>query len=243
MVLLQLLGMVAFILASVILGVKLLLLWHRTHELPELSVGLGFLLGGGLGYVSFMALTVAMMQGNLVLIRIFSLVGLAFCCCGALLMGVAAREIYRPTARWPWLYLGVISAFMLGGWITLLRLPAGQSSALFWWTITPSAFIYAWVGLEGWLLQKVLAKRARLGMADPLVVSRAFQWSLSSLYVVVMITIGPIVYLMGSQDASHFPAWASMLQSGCGLATAGAIWLGFFPPAFYRGRLAKTYGA
>ena len=243
MVLLQLLGMVAFIAASVVLGVKLLLLWRRTHEVPEFSIGMAFLLGGGLGYLAFLALTVAAMHHDQVLVHNFSLVGLAFACSGALSMGIGAKSIYRASVHWPWLFLAAISACMFAGWTTLFRNPVGQVSDAFWWTITPSIAIYAWVGLEGWMLYQVLSKRARLGMAEPVVVGRTFQWSLSSLYVVVMIGIGPIVRLTVGPDPGAYPAWASTLQSFCGLATAAAIWLGFFPPAFYRGRLAKTYGA
>ena len=242
MALLQLAGMTAFILASVVLGMKLLLLWSRTRESAELGVGLSFLVGGGLGYTAFLGLFVVAQQGDLALARVLALAGLACSCFGALLMGAGAKGIYRPAARWPWLYMVPIAGGMFWGWGEVFRTPAGTPTDAFWWTITPAALIYVWVGVEGWLLHSVLAKRARLGMADPVVVGRAFQWGLSCVFVFVMIGLGPLVRIVTGPGA-EYPAWASFVQSLCGLATAGAIWLGFFPPAFYRGRLARAYGA
>src|SRR4029453_2516086 len=56
---LQLAGQVAFSGASLVLGAKLLLTWRRTREAPERGVRLAFLLGGGVGYLAWLALAVA----------------------------------------------------------------------------------------------------------------------------------------------------------------------------------------
>jgi hypothetical protein len=51
MTLVQHLGMLAFLLTSLAVGVRLLLLWRRTRELPELTIGLAFVLAGFAGGV------------------------------------------------------------------------------------------------------------------------------------------------------------------------------------------------
>ena len=50
MELLGAIGGVSFILASLVIGLRLLLLARRTRELPEFVIGLALFLMGGLGY-------------------------------------------------------------------------------------------------------------------------------------------------------------------------------------------------
>jgi hypothetical protein len=58
MAVVQLAGYVAFIVASLVLGTRLVWLWRRTREWLELVIGAAFWLAGGLGYMAWLALGV-----------------------------------------------------------------------------------------------------------------------------------------------------------------------------------------
>jgi len=53
-------GFAAFFVASLVCGVRLVALWHRNRELPELLIGLGVL---GIGPVGFGFITIGQLVG------------------------------------------------------------------------------------------------------------------------------------------------------------------------------------
>ena len=53
--LLGLLGFGTFLTVSVVVGTRLLLLARRTRKLPELAIGLNFILAGAVGYALLLA--------------------------------------------------------------------------------------------------------------------------------------------------------------------------------------------
>ena len=57
MELFALVGLSAYCLVSLVVGIRLLLLARRTRELPELLIGLAFLTGGAIGYTILVAST------------------------------------------------------------------------------------------------------------------------------------------------------------------------------------------
>jgi hypothetical protein len=241
MLALQLIGQGAFIVASLALGAKLLALHRRTGETPELAIGLSFLLGGGLGYLSWFALAVLALRGAdpLVVHRV-ALFGLACTCVGAAWNGVGTAAIFRPGRGWPRLYVGAIALGMAGGWVALALAEPGGDGMQFWVGIVLAAFIYGWGALESALLSRVLHKRARLGMADPLVVNRTAQWGLASLAIVMMIVISFTARLVYGLTS---PEWVAALSAFIGVVAATSIWLGFFPPRAIRDRLARAYAS
>jgi len=241
MVLLQLIGQGAFIAASLMLGVKLLLLARRTRELPELGIGLAFLLGGGLGYVAWFAIAVATIQGGSpALVHRIAAFGLACSVAGAIWNGVGNVAIFRPGRTWARLYVGALGLAMGAGWVVFCVEEPGSGSMAFWVPVTLATLIYGWGAGESLLLARLLHKRARLGMADPLVVNRAAQWGFANVAIVVLVAIslcGRLVYGVA------LPAWISALNAGFGLVGATAIWLGFFPTRGLRERLARIYAS
>ena len=57
-------GFIAFFLVSLTVGVRLLLLWRRTRQLPELLIGIGVLGIGPVGFGLQMAGAVRMQAGH-----------------------------------------------------------------------------------------------------------------------------------------------------------------------------------
>ena len=241
MVTLMLIGQAVFIAASFALGAKLLLLWRRTRQVPELCIGLSSLFGGGVGYVSWLVLAIlTLREASPVAIRIVVLYGLACSCFGAIALGLGSARIFRPAARWPRYFIGALALVMIGCWALQAAEEMGRTSLAFWVALSALVPIYAWSSIEALLLAQVLHKRARIGLSDPVVVHRTAQWGVSNAAAVLMTLIS-----IGARIAygPELPTWASMLNACVGLAASGAIWLGFFPPAPVRQRLARAYGS
>ncbi len=238
MVVLQLAGQGGFILASFLLGLKLVGLWRRTGEMPELAIGLSFLLGGGLGFLSWFVLAIATLQGaGLQQLHGVSIFGLTMTCSGTLCLGVGQRQIYRPGAAWPWMLIGAVAVVMSVGWVGHLAGTPGVSK-WFWLPIGATLPIYGWGVVEAFLLGRTLHKRARLGLADPAVVNRIVNWGIGGGCVTIMVSLsllGRLAY------GPLFPAALSAFNASLGLVAALAIWLGFFPPAAYLQRVARAY--
>jgi hypothetical protein len=77
-------------------------------------------------------------------------------------------------------------------------------------------------------------------MADPIMVSRALQWSISGWIVLLMMGISVVSVIASGGEVPPF--WAT-LQSLLGILCAGVIWIGFFPNEFVRSRLARVYAS
>jgi hypothetical protein len=238
MVLAQFLGQGAFIVASLVLGLKLLLLWRRTREVPELTLGLSFVVGGAIGYVSWFVLGIAAMKGaSASVVHAIALVGLAASCSGATLNGIGVARVFRGDARWPLVGVGALGLVMAVGWATYWR-ATGLGSMTFWISMIAATPIYAWGAFEALSLALALHKRARIGLADPIVVNRLAQWGVSGIAVVGMIVIALVSRMI------HGPTpqpWTQAVAALLGLLAAATIWMGFFPPAALRTRLQRAY--
>jgi hypothetical protein len=235
----QLIGQGAFIVASLALAARLLLRWRQTREVPEFAIGVSFLLGGGLGYLSWFALAVGVLQGFApAVLHGIVLFGLACTCLGALALGAGLARIYRPSEHWPIPCLGAVALVMLASWFALAASPPGGDGLAFWVGLLAAAPIYAWGALESFMLSRLLARRSRLGLADPLVAHRSAQWGVSCTGVVVMISLSFVSSIVQGPALSE---WVVALVAGCGLVSAAAIWLGFFPPLVLRERLARAF--
>lgn len=241
MALLQLVGMGAFVVASLALGAKLLGLWRRTREVPELTLGVAFLLGGGLGYLAFFALLVAASQGaGTRTLVAFLLLGLVCTCLGALAHAVGVASIFRPGARWTTPAIAAVALWVAGAWITGVVGGPERAGHAFWAAVLGVLPLYVWAASEAFVVAHTLHRRARLGLADPVVAHRMAQWGVAS-SVVVAITLSSFAARLVYGPV--MPPWVGTMNALLGLVAAAAIWLGFFPPRAVRARLAAAYGS
>jgi hypothetical protein len=240
MQLVQMLGFAAFIVAAFVLGVRLLLLWRRTREVPELAMGLAFLLGGALGYSGWFAYSVVRIGGATnVEARWLVIVSLGLSCLGALTNAAGIHAAFRPGDRRATALLGAFGVLMLIGWADTVRNTSGREAWTFWLAMLTAGATYAWSASECLRLSVLLRKRARFGLAPAHLADRARLWAIAFGAVVLMVLASFGARLASGPDVMP-PSWVSTFQSLCGLACAGAIWLGFFPPAFYRRRFAAS---
>jgi hypothetical protein len=241
MALVQLAGYAAFILASLVLGSRLILLWRRTREIPELVVGGSFLLAGVLGYSAWLVMGIAVGAGaEPATIKKIVIVGLGFTVIGGLCNGYGTSLIFRAGQRWAKVWVTCMGAVLVASWwMYVVSGPEGSATA-FWRTVVASAPLHIWAATEAFMLGHMLRKRARLGLAQPMVANRTMQFGNCSSAVVVSIVVSYSAYLVYGMTP---PVWTATLASTCLLAGAIAIWLGFFPPSGYRARVERALGA
>ncbi len=236
-----LLGYAAYIAASVVLGCRLIWLWRRTGEWPELSIGLAFLMGGACGFCAWLGVGLLASRGaSPEAIKSMAMIGLLVTVIGALNTGAGMALIYRPGVFGAKVWVATVGAAMVLGLWRYAAIDAASESIALWWTLGLSSLIYAWGAFEALSLGRILGRRARLGLADPLVVGRAMHWGYSSASVVLSIWVG----FAGRLLYGPLPEpWVSTVASSLLMIGAASIWLGFFPPSWYRDRLARSLEA
>lgn len=228
-------GFLAFFVSSLTVGVRLILLWRRTRELPELLIGLGVL---GIGPVGFGLATIAGLLRESSPGAAAWMLGLAML---AMAVGAGAKyvfnwRVYHPQSRLcaaiAWLGAGSLlvlwvmslvqtgfrtafgnePGYMLRSFIQVGCLLWGSAEALRWW--------------------RMLRRRMRLGLAEPVVTNRFFLWGLGAGAAGVGTAIGIAAQMVTGVPSMEIP-WVTFSSSLHGLTAAVAMWFAFLPSARY----------
>lgn len=217
----QNLGMVAFLLASAVVGVRLLLLWRRTRQLPELSMGLGFVLAGLVGGILL----------QLARVHDSASLGTAAIVClhaGALSLAFFTVRVFRPDATWARvafgaLVAGALVAIFVGGQGTR---GAAQNGTAFWIGFWARALPFGWAAFESGLYFVRMRRRVYVGLADAFVAQRFLYWTVGAALVFWIFAQGAVVLALGGDPNDGVPL---LLRSVFGLGAAAALWWAFFP--------------
>ena len=229
-------GFIAFFLVALAVGVRLLLLAHRTRELPELLMGIGVL---GIGPVGF-GLLVGAEQAHATspaLFRVLLGAGTLALSCGAFAKFVFNWRVYHPAnvrVRGLVIFAGLVllGAFVYSGFVDGFADAMDVSAH---WAIRSSLLIACllWGSAESFAYWTKMRRRVRLGLADPVVANRFLLWAIGAAAAGTGSLIGTITQLVtGSQSTGV--GWVMMSSSMHGLVAAIAIGLAFIPPAPYR---------
>jgi hypothetical protein len=234
---LQLFGLfcvLAYCLASLIVGVRLVRLARRTREVPELMIGSCFLSGGLIGYPASVAAQL-MVSGSPALARWMagaSSVGLAL---AAACMLVAWWKIYHPASRWgPWVVpiwsalLAVICVSQMGRPVEELGLGANPSES---YRVIAQGGAYAAIAFSGFRYHRLLRRRLGLGLADPVVANRIWLWNIAATAVTLQYSYALAVPWLNSlfDAVSVAPAFIGTM----GVVIALSITYAFYPPQGY----------
>jgi hypothetical protein len=234
--LLALPGFLAFFVVSMWVGIRLLLLWARTRQTPELLMGIGVLGIGPLGFGIAMA---AVLSAQTLPDLARFLVAIAST---TIAVGVAANFvfnwlIYHPRSRVvkgiAVAAIAVLGVSIVGDGLTnrfdpdawhdpgfgLLRQVA-QVGAMLW----ASAEAFGW--------HRRMKRRVAIGLGDALVANRFLLWSIGAGVAGLGSAIGIAIGAVTGRPMTEMPAVTLML-SLAGLTAASALWLGFVPPARY----------
>jgi hypothetical protein len=232
-------GLAAFLVSSLAVGLHLLALARRTRAFPELAMGSGFVVGGFLGYVpETLVVTTgwvpaAWQQGVLLEAE----AAIAF---SALAMALFTWHVFRPHAPWaPPLVAGVAVLLVAG----VLAFPAPVSRAtsetelqLALATALLRCACFAWASLESLRYYRAMQRRARLGLADPVLAQRFGLWGAGAGAAALLASTSFLSRtLLGT--SANTPPWM-VTESALGLVAAASLWRAFFAAPSLRRRVA-----
>lgn len=228
-----------FFLASLAVGVRLLLLARRTRQLPELALAIGFLVGGVLGYGLLAAVTADLTPAG-VLGDVAVYLGSASLRLGALMVAFFTWRVFRPDEAWAKGWFTLLCALAVAGLVT--RVAVGpvkhtQDSALLFWTANLlTTGCYTWGTIESVRFHRVLRRRERLGLGDPAVATRVMLWAIGTGCPALVTLLSYLAWFRGEDPLrSPFQSVSYLLIA----TSAVAAWLAFFPLR-HRGRSADT---
>jgi hypothetical protein len=220
---------------SLVVGGRLIRLSQHTRQAPELLLGLSLVL---LGCV-WSALAAIGRQAEALPdpVRVGMLAVGALCAIGGnASLAIFNARVFRPGRAWANGLTAALALSMLGllaaqtfgpGWVIYAHAERGPWTCATW----VGAFTYAWSSIEAWHQHTMLVRRARIGLADPVVTNRVRLW-----------TITMVTALVASLAFSALQAWGIPVGGttlGLGLAafvsllSASCLWLAFVPPSAY----------
>ncbi len=225
-------GMGLMLVVSCSVGVRLLRLAARSHQLPELVMGLASLsIGGGAFAV---VLGSARAAAGASAAEPLVLGGCVVTSLGAGLLCAGMWRIFRPDRPWPGAATALVG-LVLAATCTILFLadhagapPTDHPAYRAGLAMRIVAFL--WVAIESLGYAARLRRRMRLGLAEPLMVHRFACWGVSSCTA----ALGYGIFLAMAMAGSAPGAGDQLLLGALGTVTAASMWTAFFPPAFYR---------
>jgi hypothetical protein len=233
-------GGLAFVLASCVLGVRLLLLATRTRRLPEVCIGLAQLLMGGLAYPLIMTARLAVRLSAPVRIGVMA-VSILFMGVGTLAVGIFNWQVFRPGARWA-RGLVIAAAVSMLACVALQLAGPGLAAAAFdnrglgfRLFQLHAGLLTAWGAYEALRAWWRLRRRQRLGLADPVVCERVFLWGIASVASTIVGGTSTIAGFLGINFAAT--VFGAAVIAPLGLLAAGSLWLAFLPPSAYLRRV------
>jgi hypothetical protein len=243
------LGNVLFVAAIFTISVRLLLLWRRTREWPELLISSGFLLLGLLGFPLMLAsgldgpamsgVHVALLAGGVGAIAVSIVLFHAF-----------TWLVFRPNETWAALFVaanglaGVLVAVLLTRAVAIAPgdTPPYTVHAPFSLALRLLFEVwYVWVAVEALLEWSRARKRMALGLSDPVVVNRFLLWG--SMGVVLALN-GGVAMILEARGLSPMTDALPALWLGLNGAVAGVLmFLTFVPPASYTAWIRRRHEA
>lgn len=234
------LGGLSFVLASLVLGARLLALAARTRQLPELCMGLALFLMGGLAYPLIMTARMAVRLGGPARLQVMAL-AILLMGAGSFAVGVFIWRVFRPGSRWA-------RAAAIGAGVSMLACVAlqiagpGLAAAAFEnrglgfrLFQLHSGVLTAWGAWESLRAWSRLRLRLRLGMADPVVCERVLLWGIAQVASAIIGVTSTVAGFLGVNFAAT--AFGAAVTAPLGLTAAFAMWLAFLPPAGYLRRV------
>jgi len=233
-------GQIAFVVVSLIVGLRLLDRWRRSGALPELAVGTSLLAIGPLGYVpggfGLALLDQGRIEGALILgwSNLMLNAGMSFA-------AFFAAGVFRPESRWARAVAVAIAGGLLFTWGSI-----ALTGGFDYRTGLPPAFYVAnllravalgWVAGEALLYWRLLRRRGALGLADPVATASVGLWGLGigAGAPTPLLTMAALHAAPGQEMGAGFGIAMSIL----GLVAAVCFWLAFLPPRRFHRWLAR----
>jgi hypothetical protein len=227
-------GVVAFFLAGLMVGVRLLAIWRRSRQAPELLAALAFLCLGPLAF------TLSVSGSRLVavspdLARPFAALASASAGFGSVCAAAFTVVVFRPESR-----LARAGVALLAGGLAVCWIGVGVTNG-YDVRRAPGAFRYAgqlvrlavlfWAALEAFVYWSFMRRRLAYGLADPLVTNRLALWGVGMAMGAAALAIG---FFGGSLRVAGYTALFEATIAATGLVASASLLLAFQPPECYR---------
>jgi hypothetical protein len=224
----------AFILVSNVLGIRLLLMWWRTREIPELACGLGLMLMGGIGYPLMAVIEQAPLA---VEIEVGLLLAQMLChVTGNTLLCVFTQRVFRPRALWAQTLIGL--SFALTAAIAVVQIIhpglvafVERGVGIWHWHGAAAVIPLLWTGAESLRYHGLMRRRQELGLADPLLTNRFRLWAVAMFSAALITMISLTAETLGTTLAGT--RLGGLVIGSLGSFTAVTVWLAFLPPKAY----------
>jgi hypothetical protein len=226
---------IASVLVCWVVSLRLLLLARRTRQSPELLIGLGLLLAGGL-WSPLMAIgrqATALPDA----VRATAVVlGAITAICGMSCIAIFNWRVFRPADSWAPAFASAVAMALVAlavaqslgsGWMVFARHEQGPWTGVSW----IGAVIYMWSFLEAGRQYTMLTRRQRLGLADPVVTDRMRIWTLMMLTSVVASLVFAACQTLGIAVAGTTLGLSLTAVAAC--LSAVFLYLAFMPPSSY----------
>jgi hypothetical protein len=230
------LGGGAFVLVSLAIGLRLMLLARGTGELPEFAVGSALLLLGGLGYPAF---SLARGVPDLGVLARVTLAAAGMACTVLGTSGIAFFnwKVFRADCAWGRRFFAALFAALVGAFVWQAASPGFLAAAenrgygVHALEIV-TGVVLAWASLESVSYALKLRRRLALGLADPLVADRVRLWAYAMLSAQILNHLSIAAVAVGKD----FVTWryGGVVIFVLGLVAAFSMWLAFLPPDAYR---------
>lgn len=226
-----------YMLTITVVAIRLLMLARRNRGLPELLLGASLLLGGTFGAsleASGMAITAT--AEDLTVVGKLLLSGKLFGLVALVCQGLFIWKVFRPDATWAPAMVGLMFAFSgaaFGGfWFHGTFTTAQIPMTWFWIELIGRTTGSLWLVAEAIRYHRLMRKRMRLGLADPVVCNRFLLWAVAGTCGVAMMltAVPPVIF---PQSTHPMMAWDIVVFSASGIGFCIAYSLVFFPPERY----------
>jgi hypothetical protein len=233
---LALFGLGCFFVVGLVVGVRLLALWHRTRKLPELLAALALLGTGPLG-VCILG-TGFLLFGDTSLMPLFRATGLAIQGVGFSASACFAWRVFRPNDSWAVALTAIIGLGLLadGFGMFILPAPAGEFGLRNHVSIILKILAFGWGAFESLHYWRISSRRVAIGFADPLVSASFLMWGIAlAAGTLGLVGVYAAIALLG--PGAHQSPPGQLFVSCCGVVAAAALYLSFLPPQAYRRRI------
>lgn len=238
-------GGLAFVLASLVVGLRLMYLGWRNHGLAEWVLGAGLFFMGG---VSYPLTIVAHEAHGLDMGARVALLMAHVVCNTAGMTGIAwfTRRVFRPDAGWAAglvlaTFAAYTGAFLMQtfgpGWAAF----ADQADGPWLYSQVGAMLAPVWAGTESLLYHGQMRKRMKLGLADAVLTDRFRLWGLAMGIAAAITVLSRVLNELGIPTVGTVAG--AIVVGPPGVAIAASLWLAFFPPGAYVRRIEARAAA
>lgn len=233
-------GVVVFMLTALVVGARLLVLWWRTRKLPELLLALAVLCVGFLCYAVGTAAKL-LVVGSEETRSTFTMLGLGTEGFGQTMLVAFAWRVFHPKSKLAAGFAALLTAFIVGAYFGEVlsgeylrysdpQLISGPAVPL---GLVARGLAPTWMAFECFRFHGKLRRRAKIGLAEPLVVHRVALWGMGIGASAVGYGVS-LIHRLAYGTGLREHVWALSLVSILGMVSAISLGVAFFPPPPYR---------